>query len=185
LRHFVLASVFGALSCFAAAGPSFAQTPFADHEPGLWELRLVDGSHLASIALGVQDLFRNLPEAQRKQMEKLMGNSGLNLGIPTVTQTCLTPEMARRDVKSVLAEHDLDCSELDWRGSGDTARFSFTCSNPQGDWTGSGRIWDSTARRFMSEANVQGKYKGQMVSLDMKHEARWLGADCKGVQPPR
>ncbi|MFA7670232.1 MAG: DUF3617 domain-containing protein [Burkholderiaceae bacterium] len=183
MRPIALASIFGMLSCLMAAGASFAQTPLAEHEPGLWELRLVDGSHLASIALGVQDMFKNLPESQRKQVEKLVGRS--NLGIPTVTQTCLTREMTQRDLKSVLAEHEVDCSELDWQESGNTARFSFVCSNPQGDWTGSGRIWDSTATSFKSEATVQGKYKGQRLALDMKHEAQWMGADCKGVAPPR
>jgi len=162
---------------FAAAG---AQTPLANRAPGLWELRLVDGSRLASIALGVQQAFRNLPEAQRRQMEQLMGSQGLKL--PTVIRQCLTPELARSDLKTVLADHDIECSEFEWQESGGSGHFSFVCSNPDGDWTGQGRISDATGRSFNSEATVQGKYRGQPVSLDMKHEARWLGADCGDVK---
>lgn len=175
----------GVSAALLTAGGASAQTPFAEREPGLWELRLVGGSQLANIALGVQGLLKNLPESQRRQMEGLMGGSALDLGIPTVMQQCLTPEMAQRDMKPLLAEHDVSCSELDWQESGDTARFSFVCRNPQGDWTGQGRIWDATDKQFMSEATVQGKYKGQPVSLDVQHEARWLGPDCKGVKPPQ
>lgn len=66
---------------------------------------------------------------------------------------------------------------------GGSGRFSFVCTNPEGDWTGQGRIENATARSFDSEATVQGKYKGQRVSLDMKHEARWIGPDCGTVKP--
>ena len=155
-----------------------AQAPFENREPGLWELRLVDGSRLASLALGVQDMLKNLPEGQRRQMEQLMGTPGLDLNLPTVIRQCLTPDMIRGDLKTQLAREDIECSELDWRESGGTGRFSFVCSNPQGDWTGDGRIWDATPRSFKSKASVQGKYKGQPVALDMEHEAKWLGPDC-------
>lgn len=172
--------------CLGGVAPlnATAQTPLANREPGLWELRLVDGSNLASLALGVEQVVRNLPEAQRRQMERLMGGaSGLKL--PTVIQQCLTPELARSDMKSLLAEHDIACSELDWQESAGSGRFSFVCRNPEGEWTGQGRIHDATARSFNSQANVQGTYKGQQVSLDMKHQARWLGPDCGQVKPPR
>ena len=159
-----------------------AQTPLANREPGLWELRLVDGSSLASLALGVEQAVRNLPEAQRRQMEKLLGG-GQSLKMPTVIQQCLTPELARSDMQALLAEHDIRCSELEWQESAGSGRFSFVCSNPEGDWTGEGRIHNATARSFNREATVQGKYKGQRVALDMKHEARWLGPDCGNVKP--
>lgn len=181
MQRIVYSSLAGVLAFFVAHA-SVAQTPLANREPGLWEIRMVDGSNLASIALGAQQVLKNLPEAQRRQVEQLMG--GTKVQLPTVTQQCLTSEMARSDIKSQLAAHDIDCSELEWEEAGGSGRFSFVCTNPQGDWTGQGHIWDATAKSFKSEASVQGKYQGQRVSLDMKHEARWLGADCKGVKPP-
>ena len=183
IRRIALALSLGiGLSSMPAAAAD-AQTPLANREPGLWELRLVNGSSLASIALGVQQALKNLPEAQRRQVEQLMGGSALE--VPTVIRQCLTPEMARGDLKSQLASHDIECSELEWQESAGSGRFSFVCSNPDGDWTGQGRIWDATAKRFKSEANVQGKYKGQRVSFDMEHDAQWLGPDCQGVKPPQ
>lgn len=167
------------LALTASFMPAAAQTPLANREPGLWEIRLVDGSNLASIALGAQQLLKNLPDAQRRQMEQLMGTKGVEL--PTVIRQCLTPEMAGGDLKTLLAGHDIQCSELDWQESAGAGRFSFVCANPQGDWTGQGRIWDATAKQFKSEANVQGKYRGQRVVLDMQHEARWVGPDCQAA----
>lgn len=160
-----------------------AQTPFANREPGLWELRLVDGSSLASLALGVEQAFKNLPEAQRRQMERLMGSSSVKM--PTVIQQCLTPELARSDAAALLAEHDIKCSKLDWQEAGDGGTFAFACTGPDGDFTGEGRIFNASPRRFNSEASVQGKYKGQPAAMDMKHEARWISADCGNVKPAR
>lgn len=185
MRHgsILFSSLAAVLSALMPAAAAFAQTPLANREPGLWELRLVDGSRLASMALGMQQALKNLPESRRRQMEQLMGGAGIEL--PTVIRQCLTPDMARSDLKPQLAAHDIHCSELEWQEAGDSGRFSFVCSNPQGHWTGQGRIWDATAKHFMSEASVQGKYKGQQLAFDMKHEARWLGSDCQGVKPAR
>lgn len=158
-----------------------AQTPLLKQEPGLWELRLVDGSSLASIALGIQQALKGLPEGQRRQMEQLMGGRGLTL--PTVIQQCLTPEMARSDLKTQLAAQGVQCAELDWQATAHGGRYSFVCSHPDGDWSGQGSVSNASARRFDNQARVQGQYKGQPVSLDMTHEARWLGSDCGAVQP--
>lgn len=175
---------FAALALWAGAvHVSHAQTPLAGQEPGLWEVRLVEGDSLASLALGVQQTLQNLPEAQRRQLERLMGKGGVML--PTVIRHCLTPEMARRDIRAELAAREVECSELDWQESADGGRFSFVCRNRDGDWTGQGRITDAAPKRFRSEAQVQGRYRGQPVSLDMKHEARWLGPDCQAGQSPR
>ena len=181
MHRFVLTVMVFLTSSMPFAGAA-AQTPLANREPGLWELRLVDGSSLASLALSVEQAFKNLPDAQRKQMERLMGGSN-RVALPTVIQQCFTPELARSDLKTLLAEHDVQCSELEWQESAGSGRFSFVCTNPDGDWTGQGRIENATARSFNSEATVQGKYKGQPVTLDMKHEARWLGPDCGDVKP--
>ncbi len=183
LRPRVSSSIVALLLCAGIGGTAFAQTPLAGREPGLWELRLVDGSSLASIALGMEQAMKNLPEAQRRQMERLLGGGSLKL--PTVIRECLTPELAHKDLKTELTARNIDCSELDWQEAADGGRFSFVCTNADGDWTGQGRIWDATARNFKTEATVQGKYRGQPVSLDMKHEAQWLGPDCQSGKPVR
>lgn len=177
---FTLAVVASAIAPLASAATT---NPLAVREPGLWEIRLVDGTSLASVALGVQQALRNLPESQRQQMQAIVG--GKSLDIPTVIHQCLTPELARSDVNTLLAKENIQCSELEWQESGGIGRFHFVCSNPEGDWTGQGRISNASARSFDAESTVQGKYKGQRLAMDMKHEARWLGADCGDVKPVR
>lgn len=176
-----LAVAASALAPLAAAASP--KNPLAERETGLWEIRLVGGTSLASVALGVQQALRNLPEAQREQMRTIVG--GKSLDIPTVIHQCLTPELARSDPKTLLASHDIQCSELEWQESGGSGRFHFVCTNPDGDWTGEGRISNASARSFDAESSVQGKYKGQRVAMDMKHEGRWLGPDCGDVKPAR
>lgn len=168
-------------ACLAPWAGAFAQSPLENREPGLWEVRLVDGSSLASLALGVQKAVTNLPEGQRKQMEQLLGGSSLKL--PTVTRYCVTPDMKRADFKTELARQNVNCSELDYQESGGTGRFAFVCTNPDGDWTGEGKVSEATAKQFRTDAKVQAKYKGQRLAWDMTHEGRWLGADCQGVKP--
>lgn len=168
-------------TALAPVGTALAKPPLANREPGLWEIRLVDGNSLASVALGIEQALQNLPESQRQQMQAIVG--GKSLQLPTVIQQCLTPELARSDLKTLLATHDIQCTELEWQESGGSGRFHFVCSNPEGDWTGEGRISAATGRSFDSDARVQGKYRGQRVAMDMKHQARWLGPDCGAVKP--
>ena len=179
MRRIFFSTLLWAAACAGLMSTAAAQTPLANRAPGLWEIRLIDGSSLASIALGVQQALKNLPEGQRKQMEQLMG--GTSLKLPTVIQHCVTPDMVNKDLKTELARHD-QCSELEWQEAGGSGRFSFVCTNPDGDWTGEGRIWDASEKSLKSETKLQGKYQGQRVALDMEHHAEWLGPDCQGTQ---
>src|SRR5690606_20771461 len=127
LQRNFLSTLLLAAACAGTISTAAAQTPLANRQPGLWEVRLVDGSSLASIALGVQQEFKKLPEEQRKQMEQLMGGSQPPL--PTVIRHCVTTEMVNKDLKTELASHDIQCSELEWQEAGGTGRFSFVCTN--------------------------------------------------------
>lgn len=183
MRYITPLLVAAAVSASWLIPAAHAQTPLANREPGLWELRLVDGTRLAAMALSMERTLKSLPEERRRQMMQLMGGSDITL--PTVIRQCLTPEMARSDIRPQLAEHDIHCSTLEWQESGDSGEFSFVCTNPQGKWSGKGRISDATPRSFTSQASVEGTYRGQQLAFDMTHEARWLGADCGDVRPPK
>jgi len=157
-----------------------AQKVLAERQPGLWELRLVEGTSLANMALQAEQLLKNMPPAQRQQMEKLLGAKALPLA--SVMRYCVTPDMTRTDLRSELIKHDVECSELEWQEGGGQGRYSFVCSHPDGDWTGEGRLSNATAKHLRAETRVQGKYRGQRLAMEMTHEAKWLGDDCKDVK---
>lgn len=181
MRRALFVACVAAVPFLVFISPASAQTPLANREPGLWELKLVDGTRLAAMALSLEQTLKGLPENRRRQMQQLMGGSDITL--PTVIRQCLTPEMARSDIKPQLAEHGIECSQLDWKETGNSGQFAFVCTNPQGTWSGQGTVSNATARSFTSDMSVHGAYKGQQLAFDMTHEAKWLGADCKDVKP--
>ena len=172
-----------ALACSLVAGPSFAQNPFSEREPGLWEITMTKNTAMAAMMQGMQDAMKNMPEAQRKQMEQMMAGSGVNLAQPDIFRQCLTPEMAKREIEPTIDDPDMDCSDVKWSTSGQEGKFSMACSSPDGDWTVQGRIWDATVKSYQSEMTMQGTVDGRNVSIDMAHEAKWVGSDCEGVKP--
>ena len=181
MRHSIYTGLLCAAAGFAPLTAAADPSPLANREPGLWEVRLVDGSSLASVALGVEKAVTGLPENQRKHVERLLGGSPINL--PTVTRYCVTPAMKEADFKSELVKQGINCSQLEYQEAGGNGRFAFVCTNVDGDYTGEGRITEATAKHFRAQAKVQAKYKGQRLAWDMTHEGQWLGSDCMGVKP--
>jgi Protein of unknown function (DUF3617). len=173
-KRFLCAAIF-----FAPLMANAASSPLTLREPGLWEIRLVDGSSLAGLALGVQQAVTGLSAEQRKQVERLLGSSAVKL--PTVMRYCVTPDMKKVDFKTELAKRNINCSELDYQEAEGSGRFNFVCTSPDGDWTGEGKILDASAKHFRTEAKVQAKYRGQRLAWDMTHEGQWMGADCQGA----
>lgn len=132
---------------------------------------------------GMQDTLQQMPEAQRKQMEQMMAESGVNLAKPNSVRECITPEMAKRGFEPAMDDVDMTCSEVEWSGSKSESRYVMACSSPDGDWEVRGRIWDATSKSYNNEMTMVGNVEGQPVTMDMTHEARWLSADCGDVQP--
>jgi len=181
LRNTLVSSLFIlGVALFPSSG-AWAQKVLAERQPGLWELRLVEGTSLANMALQAEQLLKNMPQAQRQQVEKLLGAKALPLA--SVTRYCITPEMTQADLRSELAKHDVQCAELEWQEGAGHGRYAFVCSHPEGDWTGEGKLSNVSSTHLRAETRVQGKYRGQRLAMDMTHEANWLGHDCKDVKP--
>lgn len=153
-------------------------------DPGLWEIRMNQGSPMAAMMQSMQDMLGAIPAEQRKQMEAMMGKSGISVSQPDVIKQCLTPEMAARELEPYINDDpDTDCTTTNKKHTKNTAEFTYTCSTPEGKLNGKGRIWDATSKGYKSEMLMEGKVNGQPVKMDMGHEARWVSADCQGVKP--
>ncbi len=153
-------------------------------EPGLWEIKMNQGSPMAAMMQSLPGLLDSIPAEQRKQMEAMMGKSGLSVAKPNVIKQCLTPEMAARDFEPYIDEDpDTECKTSSKKLSKNSAEFSYTCNTPDGVLNGKGRIWDATSKAYKSEMIMEGTIEGQPVKMDMGHEGRWVSSDCQGIEP--
>lgn len=171
------------VACLSIAAATHAQEPLPERVPGLWELTMNRGSPMADMLQGMQEALAQMPEEQRKQMEQMLAQSGASLAQPDVVRQCLTAEEARREFEPVIDDADMKCSKIQWSGSGAEGRYSMTCTSPDGDWKVSGRIWDATPKSYKSEMTMEGVMEGQSMTMEISHEARWVGPDCQGLKP--
>ena len=143
--------------------------------PGLWEFTGTMQSNGQAMPDMQQMLgqLQNLPPEQRQMMEQMMAQQGVKLGGSGV-QLCLSEAQAKaRDIP--LQDPDSGCThEITERGE-DVWKFRFTCPDGQGE--GETRFEGDTA--FSTQVN--GVYGGWPSS--MRSQARWISADCGGLQP--
>lgn len=179
-----LALAVAATTCLAAQ----AQTP-TKRKPGLWEVQQthqsgqVGGQQMPSMA-EMQAMMAQMPPAQRAQMEKMMRQQGIGLtDKPNVTRYCLSKEMAERDPTAQPPDPNMKCEHRFTPVSSSEARFSFTCTGPQGTAKGEGRGWDITPEGYKTSMTMQGTSNGQPMTMKMEQTAKWLGSDCKGIKP--
>lgn len=153
-------------------------------DPGLWEIRMNQGSPVAAMMQSMQGMLDAIPADQRKQMEAMMGKSGVSISQPDVIKQCLTPEMVQRDFEPYVDDDpDTVCKTTNKKLSKNSAEFTYTCTGPDGDFKGKGRIWDASPKSYKSEMLMEGMVEGRPVKMDMGHEGRWVSADCQGIKP--
>lgn len=175
-------SVLGFMSLVLATGVAFAH-PLEKREPGLWEITTNQNTAVTAMMDGMQEILKNLPPAQRKQMEQMMQSKGVSMSDPTVIKQCLTPELIAREFQPYSNDPEMQCSSTAKDVSGSETKFNFSCSNGEEKWKGKGRVWDATPTRYKGEMTMEGMVEGRPINMSMTHEARWLGADCKGLKP--
>ncbi|MBB1518535.1 DUF3617 domain-containing protein [Aquipseudomonas guryensis] len=143
--------------------------------PGLWEFT----SNMQSDGQAMPDMqqmlgqLQNLPPEQRQMMEQMMAKQGVKLGGAGV-QLCLSEAQAKaRDIP--LQDPESGCTHKITERGADVWKFRFTCPDGQGE--GETRFEGDTA--FSTQIN--GVYGGRQSS--MRSQARWVSADCGGLQP--
>jgi len=174
----------------ASAAAAQAQT-LPERKPGLWEVQVTHKGAMADMQKQAQQqmqaaMARMSPE-QRKQMEQMMAGRGVPMpgagGNSEALRICLTPEQAARELDP-RPDPGQRCERQITPVSASEARFTVSCSGPEGRMTGEGRAWDisPTGYRMQMSMKMQGQGAGPQT-MEMEQTARWLGADCKGVKP--
>lgn len=166
------------------SGPAFAES--SSLKPGLWEMKqisqVMDGrdmtAQMASAQAQMKQAMANMPPAQRKQMEAMMGHQGANVG--GGTRICISAAMAARNKPMVDPEGH--CEPAKVNRSGNKTSFEFNCTTNGQTSVGKGEsIVNSdtiTTRMNMTTTDARGKHTMQSES-----QMKYLGSDCQGIKP--
>ena len=179
MKGFSIAVVLIAATAGAWAGQTM--------KPGLWELRttkqVMDGqdmmAQMAAAQAQMNQAMANMPAAQRKQMEAMMGKQGMPTG-GNVQRICVSPEMAARD-RPVLS-HDGSCEPSKVSRSGERMSFEFNCVIEGRNTSGKGESVVSgdtiSSKMDMTTSDAKGKHTMQTES-----QMKYLGSGCQGLKP--
>jgi len=181
-----LISLAGLLAFGAIAAPAAAQTM----KPGLWEITNKmggsgdTGAKMAAAQEQMQKAMASMTPEQRKQMEKMMAQQGVNMqpGAPgggMSTRVCITREMAARN--EAPAQNQGDCKQEQMQKSGNTTRFKFTCSKPPS--TGEGEVTVNSPESYTMKMKMSRDVKGKPEVMTMDAQGKFVSNDCGSVKP--
>ncbi len=172
-----------ALPCalLACAGAAQAATP--PMKPGLWEVtvlsREMNGQAMPDMSAMMSKRMDKMPPEMRAQIEAQMKAHGVQPGAKGgAIRTCISQEMIR---DHLWQQHEGRCQNAGVNQSGNTWTVNFTCQDPEA--TGEVRATFKGSDSYSSEVTMTTRRKGQPMTMRMRHDARWLGADCGDLKP--
>ncbi|HEU4372435.1 MAG TPA: DUF3617 domain-containing protein [Telluria sp.] len=175
IRHLALPLALLALG----AQPVLAQT----FKAGLWETNSKAGAGSGKLqgllALAQQQMASMNPE-QRAKIDGMMARQGVVLSSDgVVAKMCVTPEMVKSH--HLPLQQRGSCSYQTEPMAGNTVRFSFSCTKPQGAGEGTVTFTSPTAYTASTRATTTATGESETVNIDST--GRWLGAECGSIRP--
>ena len=166
--------------------PAAAQTM----KPGLWEITNKmggsgdTGAKMNAAMEQMQKQMASMSPEQRKQMEKMMAQQGVNMspgaaGGGMSTRICITREMAARN--EAPAQNQRDCKQEQMQKSGNTTRFKYTCSKPPS--TGEGEVTVHSPESYTMKMKMTREVKGKPEIMTMDAQGKFVSNDCGSVKP--
>jgi Protein of unknown function (DUF3617) len=177
--------VVGIIWCVLIATPAAGQTM----KPGLWEIASrVGGSgemgaKMAAAQAQMRQQLAEMPPAQRKQMEQMLAQQGMNMGTGAgsgiTTRICISKEMAARNQPPTQQQGN--CKQEYTQRNGNTTRFKFTCANPPS--SGTGEVTLHSAESYSMKMTTTSQTKGGPEQMSMDAQGKWLSNDCGNIKP--
>lgn len=183
--NFRLADVaFVAAGLLGCVGLAQAQSS----KPGLWEITQKmqggPGGAMAAQMAAAQEQMAKMPPEQRKMMEEMMAKNGVSMGGAgpgggMTIKMCMTKEMAERN--EVATQTQEGCTSNHSPRTGNTMKFSFTCTKPPS--SGEGTVTFNGPNDFAMNMNIKTQVQGKPESMSMSSAGKWLGDDCGSIKP--
>lgn len=179
-------SLAGIVAFGVIAAPAAAQTM----KPGLWEITNKmggsgdTGAKMAAAQEQMQKAMASMSPEQRKQMEKMMAQQGVNMqpgaaGGGMSTRICITKEMAARN--EAPAQQQGDCKRESMQKNGNTTKFKFTCSKPPS--SGEGEVTMHSPESYTMKMKMSRDVKGRPEQMTMDAQGKFVSSDCGSVKP--
>lgn len=165
----------------AANAPAFAQPAI---RPGLWqvETRMPSDPEFEKNMAEMREQLASMSPQERKQMEAMMGKSGVQFAAGgkggTAARFCMSREQAER--KEITGAQG-DCTVTKVSRSGSTVSSSFTCSNPKS--SGESVVRFASAEAYSSRVTMVSEAGGRKDKTVIESDARWLSSDCGSIKP--
>ncbi len=170
-----------ALVAAAITTPTMAQPAL---KPGLWqvETRMPGDPGFEESMKELREQLASMSPQERKQMEAMMGKSGVQLAAGAkggaASRFCMGREQAER--KEVLGAQG-DCTVTRLSRSGNTVSSSFTCSNPRS--SGESVVRFGSAEAYTSKTTLVTEQGGKKDQTVIESDAKWLASDCGALKP--
>lgn len=176
LHHHALAIIAAATFSAGAWGQNL--------KPGLWEVtnNMKGGSgDMGQAAAQAQQQMAKMPPEQRKMMEEMMAKQGMKMGAGgSSVKMCVTKEMSERNE---LPAQQGDCKTTKQQRSGNTLKFSVTCTNPPS--SGEGQVVFASPEAYTMKMAIKATVQGKPETMNMDSSGKWLSSDCGAVKPIR
>ena len=170
-----------ALVAAAVNAPAIAQPVV---RPGLWqvETRMPSDPEFERSMAEMREQLASMSPQERKQMEAMMGRSGVQLAAGgkggTVSRFCMDRSQAER---KEMPGPQGDCTVTKVSRSGNAVSSSFTCSNPRS--SGESLVRFASAEAYSSRVTMVSDAGGKKDKTVIESDARWLSGDCGAVKP--
>ena len=140
------------------------------------------GAELDKEMAEMQQQMATMPPEQRKMMEDMMAKQGVSMGAggpgTMSVRICMTKEMAERD--QIPAARS-DCKNTVSPRSGNSMKFSFSCTNPPS--SGEGQTTFLSPEHYTSRMTLNAGTRAKPEKTNMDGSGKWLSADCGAVKP--
>lgn len=179
-RRLALGLVFFASPLFAS---DVSAADFPDIKPGLWDQRMAiesEGGELEqAMAQAKQEMEQQLasmPPEQRQMMEQMMMEHGLSFDLSDQRfQSCVTEEQVEAGELNFTEE---DCDETIVSRNDKHIEVEFVCPE---SGRGRGEMTLHSDAHYTGRFQVETEMEGQPVTLNLRHEGRWVQDDCGDV----
>jgi hypothetical protein len=156
--------------CVAVALPLLAAEKLAA-KIGLWESTSTMNMGGMTLPALPPEMLANLPPAQRAQLEQAMKTTS---GQPRTARACVTEKDLAEGAFRQQLQQDMKCTFNVTSSAPKRQETTFQCTSPTGPADG------KLVVDVVDAGNVKGtmQVKAQQMSIDLKFDSKWLGADC-------
>lgn len=173
------------LASFLSA-TAHAAEPAPPIKPGLWEItttsQQIDGQAMPDIGAQMAEQLKAMPPAMRQQIEAQMKSKGVQMAPGqrggTAVRTCVSKESLDQNRWQATQG---DCKSQITERSGKTWKWKVSCTQPPSQGEGSTTFISPEA--YTNDMRMTMSGQGQPQTMTMKHQARWVSADCGGLKP--